>query len=188
MIYFYFKLEDKLLTKVRKTVEDDLKNKEAIIGQLRKDVDAKKSELINFTLITLEKNNQLDDIAKGLTSIKNIIPTEYSPKLNSIIYYLHAFLNKEKDWLYFKNYFENSNNGFFHNLKNTFPEITNHELKICALTKLNLSLKEIASILGISPESVKVARSRIKKKLNLTQDEDFINFLGTQEESDYSGI
>jgi DNA-binding CsgD family transcriptional regulator len=61
-------------------------------------------------------------------------------------------------------------------------------LKICALTKLNLSLKEIASILGISPESVKVARSRIKKKLNLTQDEDFINFLGTQEESDYSGI
>jgi DNA-binding CsgD family transcriptional regulator len=189
MIYFNVKLESKMLAKAKKLVDDDLKNKEVIISQLRKDIDFKKSELINYTLNIIEKNHQLDSIVKSLISFNNLIPSEYSSKLNSIIFYMHSFLNKEKDWLYFKNYFENSNTGFFHNLKNTFPEITHQELKICALSKLNLSLKEIASILGISPESVKVTRSRIKKKLNLTQDEDFIKFLGTQEEeSDYSNI
>lgn len=57
--------------------------------------------------------------------------------------------------------------GFFSDLKNQFPELGNAELKLCALTLMNLSLKESSQILGISPKRVKTSRHRLKKKLNL---------------------
>ncbi len=40
-------------------------------------------------------------------------------------------------------------------------------MKLCALIKLQLNLKESAAVLGISPESVKTARYRLRKKLDI---------------------
>ncbi|MEO0332473.1 MAG: hypothetical protein AAF223_12450 [Bacteroidota bacterium] len=40
-----------------------------------------------------------------------------------------------------------------------------------------MNLKEAASILGISPESVKTARYRLRRKLDLGRDENLIDFM-----------
>ncbi|HEY8938181.1 MAG TPA: hypothetical protein VIM65_23325, partial [Cyclobacteriaceae bacterium] len=49
--------------------------------------------------------------------------------------------------------------------------------RLSALIKLNLSIKEMASMLGISPESVKKSRYRLKRKLGLTENDVLEEFI-----------
>ncbi len=84
---------------------------------------------------------------------------------------------KEKDWEDFKQHFENVHPEFFTNLKLQFPDLSANDLKVAALTRLNLSIKEASNILGISPESTKTARYRLRKKLNLSPETDLFDFL-----------
>lgn len=77
----------------------------------------------------------------------------------------------------FNYYFEDQHKGFYLSLKNSAPELTNNDLRLCSLTKLRLSLKETANTLNISVDAVKSGRYRIKKKLNLAQDESLSDYL-----------
>lgn len=67
---------------------------------------------------------------------------------------------------------------FYQKLLADYPKLTQNELRLCALIKSNLSVKEIAAINGISAESVKTSRKRLRKSLNLTgEDESLLSFL-----------
>jgi DNA-binding CsgD family transcriptional regulator len=83
----------------------------------------------------------------------------------------------DKDWDGFRLHFEKVNNGFFEKIQSQYPSLSAKDLKLCALMKLNLETKEIASILDISPESVKVARHRLRKKFDLPTDQSLHAFL-----------
>ncbi|QNK78680.1 hypothetical protein H7F37_06290 [Winogradskyella sp. PAMC22761] len=52
-------------------------------------------------------------------------------------------------------------------LLNKYPNLSDTQIRYCLLTKMNLSIKETATILNVTPDTVKVARSRLKKKLNI---------------------
>ncbi|REE08135.1 hypothetical protein DFQ09_1087 [Winogradskyella pacifica] len=55
-------------------------------------------------------------------------------------------------------------------LLNKYPNLSDTQIRYCLLTKMNLSIKETATILNVTPDTVKVARSRLKKKLNIPSD------------------
>lgn len=61
-----------------------------------------------------------------------------------------------------------SNSDFFEKLSKKHPKLTKGDLRLSALLKMNLSTKEIANLTFKNPESIKVARSRLRKKLGLT--------------------
>lgn len=86
-------------------------------------------------------------------------------------------LNREKEWDDFNLYFEGLNKNFFNRLKEAFPEITPNDLRICALIKMNMSIKEMAAIMNISADSVKTARYRLRKKLQLNTEDNLTEFL-----------
>jgi DNA-binding CsgD family transcriptional regulator len=124
--------------------------------------------------------HQFNNAEEQLAAFKNKI-TEYSQKLDSL---QEAFNKKEehkdnaekieelsrliilteKDWDNFKETFGSVYPGFFTKLKNDFPDITNAELRMCALIKLNFSIKHAASMLGISQDSVHKTRYRLRKR------------------------
>ena len=85
--------------------------------------------------------------------------------------------SREKDWDDFRYHFEQVYSSFFINLKSKFPNLSANDLKVAALTRLNLSIKETSNILGISPESTKTARYRLRKKLGLNSEDDLFDFL-----------
>jgi DNA-binding response OmpR family regulator/DNA-binding CsgD family transcriptional regulator len=66
---------------------------------------------------------------------------------------------------------------FFEELRNEFPHLTPNDLRLCSLFSLNLESKEIARILNITPDSIKVTRKRLRKKLNLTIRDNLFTFL-----------
>ena len=56
-------------------------------------------------------------------------------------------------------------------------KLTATELRLCLLLRLGLSSKEIASVLRITPDSVRVARYRLRKKLPLESQDELVNFM-----------
>ncbi len=86
-------------------------------------------------------------------------------------------MNSEKDWSLFKLYFEEVNKDFYSTLQNRFNGLTSGDLKLAALIKLNLNIKEAAAVLNVSPDSLKKARYRLRLKLGLNDRENLADFL-----------
>ena len=72
----------------------------------------------------------------------------------------------DKDWMKFKSIFEEVYKNFFFKLKSKQLCLTEGEVRLAALTKLDLSTKEMAHMLGISPNSINKSRYRLRKKLS----------------------
>ncbi len=77
----------------------------------------------------------------------------------------NASLITEDGWVKFAELVESVHKHFFVKLKDKAPGLTPGEVRLATLIKLNFSNKEMASVLGISPESVTKARQRLKKRL-----------------------
>ena len=57
------------------------------------------------------------------------------------------------------------------------PELTSNDLRLCAYLRLNLSSKEIAPLLNISPRSVEVKRYRLRKKMDLKHESSLTDYI-----------
>ncbi len=174
IVFFFLKRinkRDKQLLKAKEELvqlmEDQEKLKEQ---QFQNDIEYKESQLSAVTIQMLEKNELLDEI-KTIVNTKELTSEKDLKKLISK-YTIH-----DNNWRDFDNYFESVNKNFYTRLKQKYPEISSNDLKICALIKLNLSIKEMASILNISPDSVKTARHRLRKKLQLPTEENLTDFI-----------
>jgi len=154
-------------------VESELK-----INKLLKDqIDFKDRELASSTLFMTTLNNEVLSIISDLNSIINNFDKK---KLNNIIQ--NAIKNLELKantniWEDFRIRFEQVHPDFMKNLLVKSDDLSPTEQKLAILLRLNLSTKEIADILSIQAESVKTARSRLRKKLNINQDINIINYL-----------
>jgi hypothetical protein len=121
----------------------------------------------------VQKNEILEEVRESVELIlkKPDNQEEHFKKLSKVVDYSFSL---EKDWDEFKIYFEDVYNDFFTKLRERFPDLGGADLKLCALIRLNLNMKQSAAILRISPDSVKIARHRLRKKFNL-QTEDNLN-------------
>ncbi len=102
------------------------------------------------------------------------IPHSHNNKLQKL---LQSHLMTNENWFGFKEVFIEEFPLFYKNLKTNYPNLTEHNLRIIFLTKLELSNHEIARVLGISYEAVKKAKQRLRKKVEEPSVEDFIKVL-----------
>jgi DNA-binding CsgD family transcriptional regulator/cell division protein FtsL len=173
LYYSRLTIEREMAQKSFESLEKEYKNITLSNIKLNQEIEFKSRELANHTLNMVHRNNLLREIKENLLGLRKEQEFQKNEKLQSIINYVNHCLNQEKDWMIFKSQFDNLNKAFFDNLQKNYPNLTQQELKLCALIKLNLSVKETSSILGISPESVKVTKYRLKKKLNLKPEQNF---------------
>ena len=83
----------------------------------------------------------------------------------------------DKDWEKFELYFNNIHTSFTQSLKEKFPNLSANDIKMCAYLRMNLSTKEIASILNISARGVEISRYRLRKKMDLENATNLTDFL-----------
>ena len=149
----------------------NLKNKELENKNLLSELEYKNKEVVNFALHIAEKNDFLENLKKTLNASNDQVDRKTLKKL------IAQNLSTEKDTEEFNANIESLNDSFFLILGEKFPKLTKNDKRLCALLRLNLSSKEIASIQNISPNSVDVNRYRLRKKLDITTDEDLSEFL-----------
>jgi DNA-binding CsgD family transcriptional regulator len=80
-----------------------------------------------------------------------------------------AAILTDEDWENFRQSFEQIYPGYIERLRTKYSHITPAEIRIVVLSRLNLSHKEIANILGISAQSSRVTWHRLKKKLDINE-------------------
>ena len=79
------------------------------------------------------------------------------------------------NWTEFEMRFANVYDSFYHKLNTIHPSLSAQDQRICALIKLNLSTKEIANITKSSLRSIENIRTRLRKKLGLTNSKTDLN-------------
>lgn len=167
--------------KIRKN-RTELENRQLKEKQLIRDLEFKNRELTNHSLHLVQKNETMKQLRENISEIKqnsNGLGKELQ-KLENMVNYS---FNLDEDWEQFQHYFEEVHSGFFDVLKNEYPDLTPNELRLAALAKLNLTIKETATIMGITPNSVKTARYRLRKKLGMETEENLTSFMMELEKS-----
>jgi DNA-binding response OmpR family regulator len=79
-------------------------------------------------------------------------------------------------WKNFEVSFSAINIDFYKNLSNAHPELTSSEIKLCTLLRLNMDSKEIAAFLHQEETSIRVSRSRLRKKLEINGEDSLTNY------------
>lgn len=173
-IYFLKRIikRDKQLIETKEAlIRIETEQKKLKEQQLQNEIEFKESQLSALTIQMMQKNDLMQELKDKLESNANIRLDSSVSKIIS------KGLNQDKEWTDFNTHFESINKNFYSRIKQAFPEISPNEMKICALIKMNLSSKEMASILNISPDSVKTARYRLRKKLNLNTEDNLTDFI-----------
>lgn len=86
-------------------------------------------------------------------------------------------LHTDSYWNEFLLIFSRLYPDFFKKMKSTYPDLTQHELRICALIKLNHSVLETAKVLNITVDSARKARYRLYKKMGLGNDQELVDVI-----------
>ncbi len=77
---------------------------------------------------------------------------------------------RRNDWRHFRNLFEQVYPGFLYRLREKFSDLSPAEIRLLVLTRLKLSSREMAHMLGITVEAIRKTRYRVRKKLNLDEE------------------
>ena len=115
-----------------------------------------------------EKNLLIERLKNDLEKLRS--GREASPDLleETLEKLASARLLTQEDWVRFRRRFNAVFDNSLEDLKKTHPDITQSEERIYALIQLDVGTRQMASMLGISPESVRKARYRLNKRLKST--------------------
>ncbi|HEY4651131.1 MAG TPA: tetratricopeptide repeat protein, partial [Pontibacter sp.] len=123
-------------------------------------------ELTTNVLYIVKKNELINDISARLLELKKQLKKENAKPMERIVLDLQSELDQGA-WDEFELRFQQVHEEFYNELNTRFPDLTPNEKKLCAFLRLNMTTKEISSITQQSIKSVEVARTRLRKKLDL---------------------
>lgn len=176
-----FKKLQKLFDKKKKKVsvleeKIDLleQNKEDESVRFVDELEFKNKELMDMAISIIQKNDFLIKLKKQVMQFKVSLQDGNKVGLkefNQLTLQINQNLSIDKDRETFHLQAEQLNFEFYKKLMERFPNLTPNEKRLCTLLRLNLSTKEIASLLNITPKSVEMNRYRLRKKMNVNKDE-----------------
>ncbi len=163
----YFKANKKAikhqtqLMKLNQTIQEQSKKLKEANAKISYKNDTLQLDLVKKLLVLSKQGESIQYIDKQLAKMDT---TSESNKLRRFI------TNAKNDsiWDELDLQITQSNSDLFQTLSQKFENLSQNDLRLCAFLKMNMNTKEIAHLTFKNPDSVKVARSRLRKKLGLT--------------------
>lgn len=147
-------------------------------SMLETKLELKRKEFANAALNLTDQRTYLDKILNELELAKGEdSPDKIRKKIQDIQNHLRQRMTFSGVKENFYTQVEKVHKDFLLKLENRFPQLTENEKKLTTLTRMNLSTKEIATLMNISAKSVEVARYRLKKTFGLTRADNLIQFI-----------
>jgi phosphate/sulfate permease/DNA-directed RNA polymerase specialized sigma24 family protein len=145
---------------------------------LNQKLENRRREYTNIALNITNQKEFLQMLSGIIDDIRNADEKEFiDKKLKELSTLLRQKMSFSDETEEFYSKIEKTDRDFRQKLASRFPDLTEQEKKLAILLRLNLSSKEISSLLGISSKSVEIARYRLRKRLNLKQGENLILFI-----------
>lgn len=146
--------------------------------ELDANLELKNKELMTRSMMEIERSEFLDQILDELKQLKLQSPKKETQQTIDVIIKQLGKNNNNDIWGEFELRYGQVYESFYNILNARHPELTYRDKRLCALLKLNLTTKEIARITGQSVKSLENARTRLRKKLELTNtNQDLITYL-----------
>lgn len=147
---------------------------------LHSNLELRRKEFIDMAFNLTEQRLFLEELTNRL---EGVMETEQHPStkqnLKSIIALIRQKMSFAREKETFYGEVEQIHKDFKMKLETSFPGLSDQEKKLATLIRLNLSNKEIATLLSISPKSVEVSRYRLKRKLGLEKEDNLLQFINT---------
>lgn len=144
--------------------------------KLKNEIESKNRKLATKALYLSTRNGLIEELVSALSKQVNN-PTDQD--LKSYIQQLQQHLRQENEYDSFFSHFEEINQHFLINLKNKHPELNANDIRFLSYVYMNLSNKEISSLLNITLEACRKRKERISKKMNLAESSDLYNYITT---------
>lgn len=179
------KIESELKTRIselnmqnesQKIIIDNISATNAqVIGQLNE----KQTQLMQEAIHSMETNSTLQNIVKQLNV--EIQKSEITEKQKQVMIDLKNKLRKRSvllnSWTLFQLKFNQTYPNFTSNFFIRFPQLTQQDMIIISSIFINLNTHQISNIIGISPESLRKCKYRLKMKLGLGKEIDLAQFI-----------
>ncbi len=144
---------------------------------LEESLEFKNKELTTNVMYLMKKNEMLIDVSERLMEVKRNARKEDHDRIQRIIVELNTAQDNDV-WEEFEIRFNQVYNDFYERLTTRFPNLSSNDRKLCAFLRLNMSSKEICAITRQNPNSLNVARARLRKKLGIENpDTSLVSFL-----------
>lgn len=152
----------------RLVAEKQMREQEAIVNfeqeRLKNELDLKNRELTTRAMYLASKNELIEEV---IQSISQNLQIAINPSLKNQINDLKKHLRKDTQWDSFFVHFEELNQGFLDRLRAKHSQLTTSDIRFLTFLYMNLSYKEIAALLNITPQSCRKRKERISKKMNV---------------------
>jgi len=180
IVYLFYRWHKYRLKQIGRQKEKQLQEERIKSNNelLKMELDSKRKELANSAMNLVKKNELLNDMRDKLLALrKEHRDIERSTAYKSLIKLVDQSRSSEQDLALFDESFEEIHDSFYKKLKEDYPDLTPGDLRLAAYLKMNLSSKEIAPLLNISVRGVENKRYRLRKKLDLSADENLTEFI-----------
>ncbi|MEM9326548.1 MAG: tetratricopeptide repeat protein [Bacteroidota bacterium] len=157
--------------------QQNLKVKNLENELLNSEIDFKKKDLTNLAVNISSNQEWAESLAERVAALKDSTGRQRAKELEDLEVAVRnkVWVDKESDEFYKQ--IDELSSSFYHQLNTRFEGLTKTEIRLCSLIRLDLNTKQIAVLQNIEPSSVKMSRNRLRKKLQLTPEEDLSSFL-----------
>lgn len=162
-----------------------LKHQQEQLNELMKqEVDLKNRKLSTATILLQEKTNLLSSMMEKIDGLLDSHRSWDSEKekaifrdLRRVRKGLNSEIKQDDTWAHFKIHFEDVNPDFFEKLTTRCKGLSQYQQRLCAYLKIGMDTKEIAQIMNVTDASVRSAIYRMKKKIDLSEEDSMRTFL-----------
>lgn len=176
LLVLFFQKRRRELENNRRLAVAELQAKELEAIAMQQELELKKRDLTNVVL----QNTQLFDHDQTIISRLNDTIRQKG-NMEKSIHLLIADLNAKHQTgdraLVIQTNIDKINSAFYENLKSQFPGLTKSEIELCGYLRINLSNKDIALLKNVAYTSIKVSKTRLRKKLGISLEADIYQFI-----------
>ncbi len=161
----------------QKLMEAEIQNTHLQEQKLQQELEAKSKSLTSHTLHIISKNKMMEDIQLKLSALLKEGIIDQRKEIKGVVKMIERNFVQDKDWDDFRQIFEQVHQNFFHQLQSHAEDLTPADLRLASLIRLNIPSKDMATLLGISADSLRIGRYRLKKKLQVEQGSSLNQFI-----------
>lgn len=156
----------------------ELKNRELEKDKLNLQLRNQESDLNELSAHTAMLRQLAKETKEKLKTLGRLDTREQKTELHNLSATFTQQLNDDKIWELIQSNLHKTNSAFFNHLEILSEgSLSQKEKELCALFRLKLSDQQVAEMRAIGLVGVRVARSRIKKKLGLQRNDRIAVFL-----------
>ncbi len=135
-----------------------------------KTLSLRNEQLLQYTEVISSKNEFLNHLKDGLSQMRNAEAKQWVNKIAEEV-------NKEKQDFLFHKLFSEIHQDFINRMTEKHKNLTANDIRILSFIRINLGTREIANLMNISPKSVDITRYRLRKKLDLSHEDDLNKYV-----------